>query len=222
MQIARFKTLAIALLLPVLALLASAPARGEFLEGVEYVLVTPAQPVSTGDKVEVREVFMYGCPHCFNLEPILNRWLKTKPANSEFVRMPAIFRPTLEPHARAFFAFQALGAVEKLHGPFFRALHVDKQPLNDEASITQFVAKHGVKAEDFRRAYHSFGVDAQVKEAMRLAPAYGVDSVPTFIIDGKYRTNATMAQGSENLMRVTEFLIKKSAAERKRGKTAPR
>lgn len=222
MQIARLKALTTALLLPALSLLAAAPARAEFLEGVEYVMVTPAQPVTTGNKIEVREVFMYGCPHCFNLEPILNRWLKTKPANSEFVRMPAIFRPTLEPHARAFYAFQALGVLDKLHGAFFRALHVDRQPLSDEASIAQFVAAHGIKPEDFRRAYHSFGVDAQVKEAMRLAPAYGVDSVPTFIIDGKYRTNATMAQGSESLMRVTEFLIKKSAAERKLGKAAPR
>lgn len=211
-------------LIVALALLLSAfaPARAEFLEGVEYVLVTPAQPVITDRKIEVREVFMYGCPHCFNLEPTLNRWLKTKPANSEFVRMPAVFRPTLEPHARAFYAFQAMGMVEKLHGPFFRALHVDKQALNDEASIAQFVAAHGGKADEFRRAYHSFGVDAQVKEVMRLAPAYGVDSVPTFIVDGKYRTNATMAQGGENLMRVIEFLIKKSAAERKRGKTSPR
>lgn len=210
--------IAIALLL----LTAALPVRAEFLEGVEYVLVTPAQPVVTDAKIEVREVFMYGCPHCFNLEPILTRWLKTKPANSEFVRMPAVFRPTLEPHARAFFAFQALGVLEKMHSAFFRALHVDQQPLNDEASIARFVEANGVKADDFRRAYHSFGVDGQVKEAMRLAPAYGVDSVPTIIVDGKYRTNATMAHGSENLMRVTEYLIKKSAAERKRGKTAPR
>lgn len=205
-----------------LVLSAFAPARAEFLEGVEYVLVTPAQPVVTDRKIEVREVFMYSCPHCFNLEPTLNRWLKTKPANSEFVRMPAVFRPTLEPHARAYYAFVALGALDKLHGEFFRALHVDKQPLNDEASIAQFAEAHGIKADEFRRAYHSFGVDGQIKEAMRLAPAYGVDSVPTIIVDGKYRTNATMAQGSENLMRVVEFLIKKSAAERKRGKTAPR
>lgn len=222
MQSTRLKTLINALLLPAISLLAVVPARAEFLEGVEYVLVTPAQPVTTGNKIEVREVFMYSCPHCFNLEPILDRWLKTKPANSEFVRMPAVFRPTLEAHARAFYAFQALGVLDKLHGAFFRALHVDKQPLSDETSIAQFAAKYGIKPDDFRRAYHSFGVDAQVKEAMRLAPAYGVDSVPTFIVDGKYRTNATMAGGQENLMRVIEFLIKKSAAERKQGNTAPR
>lgn len=190
-------------------------AQAQYLEGVEYAVIATPQAVTTGNKVEVREVFMYACPHCFNLEPTLQKWLKTKPANAEFVRMPAVFRPTLEPHARAYYAFSALGALDKLHVPFFEAIHVHRRAVNDEASITKFVSEHGVAAEDFRRAYHSFGVDADVKQAIRLGQSYGVDSVPTLIVDGKYRTNGTMAQGSDNLMKVVDFLIKKAAAERK-------
>lgn len=206
----------------VLALTLSAGARAELLEGIEYVTLGEPQPVVTGDKVEVREVFLYSCPHCFHLEPVLNKWLKTLPANARFVRMPAIFRPTLEPHARAFFAFEALGIVDKIHGAFFDAIHVQRRALNDEESIVKFVGERGFDAEAFRRTYRSFSVDAQVKNAGNLATAYGVDSVPMFIVDGKYRTSATMTGSNDGLMRALNELIKKAAAERKRSKPAAR
>lgn len=196
---------------------AATGAHAEYLEGIEYTELNQPQPVATGDKIEVREVFLYGCPHCFHLEPVLQKWVKRLPANARFVRMPAVFRPTLEPHARAFYAFEALGITNKMHEPFFKAIHVQQRPLSDEDSIVAFVVEHGGKAEEFRRTFHSFSVDANVKSATQLAAAYGVDSVPTMIVDGKYRTNSTMAGGNDNLLRVLDYLIKKSADERKRG-----
>lgn len=199
----------------------SAPSFAGYLEGVEYVALDAPQPVTTGDKVEVREFFMYSCPHCFHFEPALNKWLKRLPANARFVRTPVVFRPTLEPHARAYYAFEAMGVTDKLHDAFFSAIHVEHQALNDEDSIVKFVADHGVNAEDFRRNYRSFSTDADLKHGNQLVTAEGVDSVPTMVVDGKYRTNGGMTNSNENMLQVMNYLIKKAAAERKAAKHVP-
>lgn len=202
-------------------LLCFAPAAqaANYLEGIEYDRLPAPQPVETGKQVEVREVFWYGCPHCYTLEPHVQRWLKTKPANAEFVRMPGILRDSWEPQGRAYYAFEALGVTEKLHPLFFKAIHEDRQSLNDEASIAEFVARHGVDKDAFRKAYRSFSVDASVKNAIRLGERYGLDSVPTIIVDGKYRTSAGKTGSYEALMEVVDFLVQKSAAERKSKKS---
>lgn len=202
-------------LLIVALLIFSGASNAEYLEGVEYAAIATPQPVVTGDKVEVREFFMYSCPHCFHFEPVLNKWLKTVPANVRFVRTPTIFRPSLEPHARAFYAFEAMGVTDKVHEAFFRAIHVEHQGLNDEDSIVKFAADHGINADDFRRNYHSFSMDADLKHGMQLVASEGVDSVPTMVIDGKYRTNGSMAGSNEGMLQVMNYLIKKAAAERK-------
>lgn len=195
----------------------------QYLEGVEYVEIAAPQPTSAGDKVEVREAFLYVCPHCYRLEPLLDKWLQTKPANVAFVRMPVIFRPDHEAHARAYYAFESMGVLPKVHKPFFRAIHEPKPvkppaqspQLNDEAGIARFVAGLGVDERRFRQAYRSFSVDALVRQTKTLGPALGIDSVPTMIVDGKYRTNATMAGSHESMLRVVNHLIKKAADERK-------
>lgn len=196
-------------------LLCTGLAHAEYLDGVEYQTIDRPQPVATGSKVEVREVFMYSCPHCFHFEPALAKWLKTKPANVQFVRMPAIFRPTAEPHARTYYALEALRAPEKVHLAIFEAIHVQRRALNDEASLAKFVAEQGVNEEQFRSAYHSFSVDAELRQATNLAQDYGIDSVPTLIVDGKYRTNGVMAGGNDAMLRVVDYLATKAAQERK-------
>jgi thiol:disulfide interchange protein DsbA len=192
----------------------------DYLEGIEYVRLPQAQPIETGKKIEVREVFWYGCPHCYHLEPLLNQWLKTKPGNVGFVRMPGIMSPNWEPLGRAYYALQALGMDEKLHTALFAAIHEKNENLNDEASIADFVARHGVDKAKFVQAYHSFSVDAEIKNAIQVEQRYGVDSVPTFIIDGKFRTNAGMVADRDRnnpnkaLMDIVNYLVKKAARER--------
>lgn len=202
-------------------LLCFAPAlqAADYLEGIDYDRLPSPQPVDTGKQIEVREVFWYGCPHCYTLEPHIQRWLKTKPANAEFLRMPGILRDSWEPQGRAYYAFEALGVLDKLHLPFFKAIHEGRQTLHDEASIAAFAAKHGVDKDAFRKAYRSFSVDASVKNAIRLGERYGLDSVPTIIVDGKYRTSASKTGSYEALIDVVNFLVQKSAEERKGGKS---
>lgn len=189
-----------------------------YIEGIHYLEVPEPQPVETGRKIEVREVFWYGCPHCYTLEPTIKSWLKTKPANAEFVRVPGILRAEWEPHARAFYTFQALGALDKLHEPFFRAIHQKRQALNDVQSIADFAAAHGIDKSRFRQVYNSFGVNTKVNKAKQAGERYRLNAVPTLIVDGTYSTSPTMAGGNKAVMDVVNFLVEKAAGERKKTK----
>jgi thiol:disulfide interchange protein DsbA len=187
--------------------------QAQFFEGVEYTRVKP-QPVETGNKVEVREFFWYGCSHCFALEPSLEKWLKTLPKHVQFVRTPGVFNERWAVHARAYYAFETLGITAKMHYPLFQALHIDKRPLIDADSIAAFVAEKGGDRKAFLDAYNAFGMQANVNRAIQTASAYAIESVPTLIVDGKYMTNANIAGGYDQVPKVLDFLIKLTAAER--------
>jgi len=195
-------------------------ASAEFLEGVEYVRIAK-QPVETGAKIEVREFFWYGCGHCYALEPHLETWLKTLPKNAQFIRTPGM-APHWLAHAQAYYAFETLGMVGRLHRPFFDAVQTarqtavpNKMPLADEDSIAVFVAQHGVDAGKFRDAYRSFDVGRKIGYAKRLNSEYRVESVPTLFVDGRFMTNSNIAGGYDKVPQVLNFLIQKAAAERR-------
>jgi thiol:disulfide interchange protein DsbA len=179
-----------------------------FQEGVEYTRLGQPAPTDTGSKVEVLEFFWYGCPHCFHLEPYLEKWLKDKPANAAFRRMPAVLGPNWEPGARAYFAAQELGVLDKLHEPLFRAIHIDRRPLFDEDQLVAFAAEQGINADQFRKAYDSFYVNMKVRRAAELERRYGIEGVPTVIVNGKYRTSVGQAGSKEGLIQVIDYLVK--------------
>lgn len=178
-----------------------------YKEKIHYERVLPAQPTTTGDKVEVVEMFWYGCPHCNSLEPYVNRWLKKKPAQAEFVRMPAIFRPEWELHARAYYTAEILGVLEKTHAAMFEAIHQQKRRLSTDAEIQKLFAEHGVSTEDFNRVFRSFAVEAKIRRAKDMSERYGIRGVPALIVNGKYRTGAQLAGGNANIFRVVDYLV---------------
>jgi len=178
-----------------------------FDEGIEYTeLVTP-QPTESGEKIEVLEVFMFSCPHCFHLEPTLEKWLVTKPDNVEFKRMPAIFGPKYLPHARAFYAAQLMGKGEQFNLPLFRALHEDKKNIWDEEALVAFAEEQGIDGDEFRNMYNSFPVDLRVRRAEEMVKRYGVDGVPSVIVDGKYRTSPSQTGSRAAMIQVIDYLI---------------
>lgn len=186
-----------------------ASAAANYKEKIHYELVQPPQPTTTKDKVEVVEMFWYGCPHCNALEPYVERWLKRKPENAEFVRIPAVFRPSWELHARAFYTAEILGVLDKTHSAMFEAIHNQKRHLNTEEELMKFFAEHGVKNDDFKRVFHSFAVEAKVRRAKDLSQRYGIKGVPAIIVNGKYRTGAQLAGGNANIFKVVNFLVDK-------------
>lgn len=190
----------------------AAGAATNYKEKIHYELVTPPQPTTTKDKVEVVEMFWYGCPHCNALEPYVERWLKRKPANVEFIRIPAVFRPSWELHARAFYTAEVLGVLDKTHSAMFDAIHNQKRRMGSEQELMEFFAQHGVSNEEFKRVFHSFAVEAKVRRAKDLSQRYGINGVPSIIVNGKYRTGAQLAGGNANIFKVVNFLVEKEAA----------
>lgn len=177
-------------------------------EGIDYTELAVPQPTEIGDKIEVLEVFLYSCPHCFHLEPTLEKWLATKPKNVEFLRMPAVFSSKNEPHARAFYAAELIGKGEQFHLPLFRALHEEKRDIWDEDALVAFAEEQGIDPKEFRQAYNSFFVNMRVRRAEEMVKRYGVDGVPTIIVNGKYRTSPSQTGGSEKMIEVVDYLIK--------------
>lgn len=189
------------------------PATAGFDEGIEYLPISPPVPTNNSSKVEVVEVFWYGCPHCYHFEPALEAWKKTLPANVEFIRLPGIFpnRPVWDLHARAFYTAELLGVLEKTHHALFDAIHKNKQQLFDEEALANFYAQYGVDKKLFKDTMHSFGVEMKVSRAKELTRRYGIDGVPALIINGKYRTFANLTGGEAGLLKVIDFLIEKES-----------
>lgn len=176
-------------------------------EGFEYQLVQPPVPTETGDKIEVVELFWYGCPHCYHFEPLVKQWLKTKPDNVEFRRIPAVFNDVWALHARAYYTAEALGVLEKMHEPLFVAYHEQKNRLKDEDALAKLFALHGVSEDDFHKTFNSFYIDTKVRRAKALSKDYGIDGVPAIVVNGKYRTTGTVAGGQDQVMGVVDYLI---------------
>ena len=180
-------------------------------ESLGYETLTPAQPTQNPDKIEVIEFFWYGCPHCYSLEPAMEKWLKTKPANVEFIRQPAVFSSLWGKHAKAYFVAEALGVVDKVHADFFDAIQNKKQKLTSEDQLAKFFVAHGVDETEFHNAYNSFLVDAKLRQAKAMGPRYGITGVPAIIINGKYKTTGPLAKSQENMIEVMNRLIQQES-----------
>ena len=168
------------------------------------------QPVRTADpkKIEVTEVFWYGCSHCFTFDPMLEAWAKKLPADVDFRRSPAMWNDAMVVHAKAFYAAEALGIIDQLHGPLFSALNTERNPLRDGAAVEKlFLANSDIDVEKFRKTFDSFGVNSQVKQAEARAKAYGIAGTPELIVNGKYRITARLAGGQAEMLKVAEELI---------------
>ncbi len=195
------------------------PANEPFQEGKDYIRLPAAQPTSSPpDQVEVAEAFMYSCPHCYAFEPDLAKWVAKKPANVAFIRLPVNFNPTAALHMRAYYAAETLGVLEKIHQPFFDEIHLRKNPMADPDSITKFFVAHGVEEKAIKDAMSSFAIDARVRKTESLLHRYQIASVPSLIINGKYRTDVGMAGGTPRVFEVVEYLIHKEQTE---GATPP-
>ncbi len=193
-----------------LSSLESAGSEQKPLDGKEYELVIPEQPTQVEDgKVEVVEIFWYGCPHCYDFEPYLEKWLSALPPYAEFRRLPAVFNDRWSVHARAFYAAESLHVLDKVHHPLFEALTKDQKRFDTEDDLAAFFAEHGVNEAQFRQTFNSFAVDAKVKQSSQMVRNYGITGVPAVIVNGKYRTAASLTGGYPALLQAVDQLIEK-------------
>ena len=178
------------------------PTSSKFKEGTNYRKVVPAQPTAVApDKVEVIEAFWYGCGHCFQLDPKLESWRnKGRAPYVEFVRIPAMWNDATRMHARVYYTAELLGKLDALHTQIFREIHVNGDPLNTVDRIGAFFAQHGVSRDEFNKAFSSFAVESKLQRADLLNRRYRIQSVPTFLVNGKYTTDVSQAGGEDELL----------------------
>lgn len=204
-------------LLPLLGvfLMPGGTALAGYEEGIEYERLKVPVATVDADKVEVVELFWYGCPHCYHLEPDIKKWLKNKPANVVFVRMPAVFRPLWGFHAKVYYTAEVLGITDQIHDAMFEAIQVQRRKMATVEEVKALFAKYGVSSEKFDNAFNSFAVDAKVRRATDLSQRYGIEGVPALVINGKFVTDGVMAHGQRGMLEVTDYLISKESKSSK-------
>ncbi len=174
-----------------------APRDWKFSEGKQYHRLVPTQPTVGGaDKIEVAEIFWYGCPHCFSIEPAINSWAEKVPANARFVRIPAVWNPLARLHGRLYYTEEVLARngklanMEEFHTAVFNEFHRKSNRLTSEGAIQKLFEGFGVGQDDFLNAWNSFEVNQKIRVADDLVRRYNVTGVPAVVINGKYRTGA--------------------------------
>lgn len=219
------KWLAGALMLGVVAMAAASPADPK--NGVEYRVLASAQPVDSGKKVEVLEFFDYACPHCNAFDPDLTAWVKKQGDNIVFKRMHISRQGTDLPQQKMYFTLIAMGLMnDAMHSKIFQEMHVNRNRMNRDEMVFDFIAKQGIDRQKFIDTYRGFGVGGSVRRASSMMDAYTVDSWPLIAIDGKYITSPTMAnEGSKSAtseaqlhaqaLQVMDLLVAKAKAEKK-------
>ncbi|RYL21269.1 MULTISPECIES: thiol:disulfide interchange protein DsbA/DsbL [Acinetobacter] len=175
-----------------------------FVAGKDYTVVQNPGKVEVPGKIEVREFFWYGCPHCFKLEPHMQAWLKKIPKDVNFIRTPASMNPLWEQGARAYFVSEALGVRKRTHLPLFHANGTGQQILQKD-QFAKFFVKYGIPEAKFNSTYNSFAITAKIAQANKLAQQYQLSGVPAVVVNGKY-----VVQGEDGkVTQVVDYLINK-------------
>jgi thiol:disulfide interchange protein DsbA len=177
-----------------------------------YVELSSAVPVSEPGKIEVVEMFWYGCPHCYAFEPTLTPWVEKLPADVHFVRIPAMFGGPWDAHGQLFLTLQAMGVENKVHAAVFNAIQKEHKKLTTPDEMAEFVATQGVDKDKFLATFNSFAIKGQIVAAKELAKKYEITGVPTMIVNGKYRFDLGSAGGPEQTLKVADQLIDKERA----------
>lgn len=176
-------------------------------ENAGYTVLKNELPVETPGKIEVAEFFWYGCIHCYNLEPALEAWVPKLPADAYFRRIPAVFNERWAQDAAIFYSFEALGVLEKLHRPFFDAIHKDRLKSDSAPALSEWLAKNGLDATKFDATLKSFGVQSKVRRAAQLTKASSIDGTPALMVQGRYTISAEQGKSREGMLANAEALF---------------
>jgi thiol:disulfide interchange protein DsbA len=207
----RLLCLAAALLLPLVV------HGSDLVEDVDYRVI-PKRQLSDTERIEVVYFFYYGCTWCYQLEPYMADWLKNKPTDVSFRRVPALRNSKWITLTRAFYTYEALDLLPRLHAPTFRAFHREDVNLQSESTLFDWVEKHGVERQRFEEVFRSDAVTARMMNSRALTDSFEIESTPSVAVDGRYLTSSGMAGGVAELITVVEALVKMVREERRGAK----
>ena len=190
----------------------SAGAQRPIRADIEYRVIKP-QPVNAANGIEIIDFFWYGCPHCHNLQPALERWISRKPADVTVRRIPAVLRDSWAPHARIYYTLEALGEVERLHQRVYYGYHVEELAMSKSEVMSEWAVRNGIARERWEEAYNSGAVQRKVEEAAKLSRAYSVTGTPTLVVNGRYLTSSSMAESLNGVVMIVDGLVQKVRSE---------
>lgn len=179
----------------------------QYQAGVHYVELPSAAPTQEPDKIEVAELFWYGCGHCFTFEPIIGQWKQSLPEDVNFRPVPAFFGGTWDTHGQLFYTLESMDELGEAHTAVFQAIHNQGNRLADVDAMVKLLTQYGIDEEEFRKTWASPGVKLKINQAKRLAKAYRASGVPTLIVNGKYRIEGGMAGSFEEMLKIAEYLV---------------
>jgi protein dithiol oxidoreductase (disulfide-forming) len=187
------------------------------MEDVDYVVI-PRQRLSNTERIEVAYFFYYGCQWCYQFEPLIEDWLKQKPVDVSFKRIPALRNTRWATLTRAFYTFDAMGLLPKLHAKTFDAFHRHDVNLQSESELFDWVNRQGVDRKRFEQVFRSDDITARMMQSRALTDAFQIDSTPSVVVDGRYLTNSGLTGGAGPLLSVLDDLVRMARAERQAGR----
>ncbi len=182
-------------------------------QNIEYRVIAP-QPVEPGGRIEVIDFFWYGCPYCNELQPALDDWIRSKPADVVVRRVPVILRETWAPHARVYYTLELLGEVERLHGQVYRSYHVEELHMSKPDVMEKWAVQHGIDRRRWVDAYHSPEVDARIARAAQATKRYDIQGTPSIVVDGRYLTSSSMTPSVRGVVAVVDDLVRLARQQR--------
>jgi thiol:disulfide interchange protein DsbA len=177
--------------------------------GIEFNQTIQPIPTENSAKIEVVELFWYGCPHCNELDPQLSAWVKKLPKDVYFKRVPAIPRPDWVPMAKVYYVMEALNLTEKLHSKLFDAIHKQRafRPDDEKAATEWLVRESGLDRKKIEAEFASFSLSTKLNAAGQIFRATGATGVPTLVFDGRFITSVTMAGGPTQMFNTANYII---------------
>lgn len=209
-----FKFLFLATALCVVTLAQQSPlyAQEKYTAGKDYEIISTPVRTSDPNKIEVTEVFWYGCGHCDNFRPVFARWKRTVSDDVKVQHSPAIWRNSMKTHAKIYYTAKVLGLEDEIHPKVFDAIHNKKQRMFNESEIYQLFKPFDISREKFDKTFDSFGVNSMVQQADSRARSYGIQGTPEIVVNGKYRISGSMTGSMPKMLEVAEFLIERERA----------
>ena len=187
---------------------ATAQSQGLDIDG-KYEVIHPPQLTETGDRIEVVDVFWYGCPHCYTFLSAMEAFEQVKPDYIETRRLPAIFRESWTAHARAYYTTMLLGVTHVTHQALFEEIHERHQPTDHKEALAAFFERQGIDRDEFEKTYDSFAVESLVRKSILMQQRYGVRGTPTVIVNGKYRVTGRLAGSHHDVIAVVLALAER-------------
>jgi len=186
-----------------------------YVAGTHFEELPAAVRTNNPEKIEVLEVFWYGCGHCFRFQPLVDDWAHNAPEDVDYHRFPAIWNELMKIHAQAYYTAESLNVVDKVHGPIFDAINLQNNRLQNERQLATLFASHGVGEEDFSRAFNSFPVSTKVNQAEQRMSEYQIRSTPNVIVNGKYLVTTNDAvRTQQDMLAIVDFLVARERAAR--------